>query len=113
MADFDPSTFDARLAALVARCDYGQFALSDVATARRFLPHRYARHFEPRSPADGARLVTWTATYRGRRAAEQLVCDGGLVESARVAMLASAQETLDLINRQLAVQGAPTPGGAA
>lgn len=105
IANFDPSTFNSRLAVLAARADGGQFVLKNVATGTVFVPHRFGEAFRPKSQS--WQLVTWTAIYRTLALSEQLVCDTSVLPFAQIAMLVSASMMFDLQDVRAATLGTP------
>lgn len=113
MAGFDPANNAALTAALVARCDAGQFTLTVAATSLAKVPlPPLDRAFGPASPAT-ARVVTYSAVYRGTRLSESLVCDLSQVPYAEAAMLQRALDQVSATDARLATLGAPNPASSA
>jgi hypothetical protein len=110
---FDPRTNSAQLAALVARCDYKQFALTSVPTKLSNAGHPYQGEFP--GPAVSPTAVGWTAVYRGRilNGSQQppLIASASVAGSfGEAAVLTAAKDFLDGLDLMAASQGAnPNP----
>lgn len=107
---FDPSTNAAALAALVARCEWGQFTQTSVATQQIAAGHRLQPLFavvvsQPRT------ALSWACRYRGRdRRGASLIVNNAQLQLGIAALLFEAAGTLDAIDLQDASFGAnPNP----
>jgi hypothetical protein len=116
---FDTTTVPAQLAALVARCDYQQFALTKTPTNLLNAGHPSQAEF-PVVPGSNVALG-WTGVYRGRtfNGSQQppLVIASKNILAGQAAVLTAASAFLDGVDLQFASGGGnpnpynPTTGG--
>ena len=108
----NPTTNAAQLAALIARCDYQQFALTSISTTLLNAGHPYQAEF----PVPSGSLVAlgWTGVYRGRTlpGSQQppLIVGASNIQSGQAAVLTAAADFLNGMDLQAASAGAnPNP----
>jgi len=109
---FNPATNQVQLAALIARCDYRQFALTTKSTNLLNAGHPFQAQFP--APSGTLMAMGWTAVYRGRTldGSQQPPLIVGTVNSqaGEAAVLTAAAAFLDGMDLQAASAGAnPNP----
>jgi hypothetical protein len=115
---FDPSTIASQLAALQARCDYQQFALT-VTTGTKLISgqsalnlvghtsvHPFQGSFPVANPSTAV-TIQWSGVYRSNKYTQPpLIVDAGSSLVGQAAVLTAANEFLNLIDLQQSSLGA-------
>lgn len=104
---FDPSKNGAQVQALIARCDFGQFALSILSgDVRLDAGHPYQRMF-PVNASMPRTAISWSGVYRGTSLTEPpLIVNTAQSQQGQAAVLDHASKALDQADLHASQQGA-------
>jgi hypothetical protein len=104
---FDPSTVAAQVQALIARCDFGQFALTTTSgTTQLSAGHPYQNSFLV-TPATPKSAISWSGVYRGSAVSQPpLIVNTAQSSAGQAAVLDAASKYLDQADLHADQQGA-------